>query len=146
MPTPVERLGVGLRPRTPEVEAIVARRITELAAEVGDLDLVDAIADEVEHPSAGGLPSAEVADRAGITRRQLSTWTTSGYLTPLPRPGGSGYPAYYGTDAVLKARLMGSLVNMLHQSPGAASETAEEILATGRAQVGPFVVTRRSLA
>ena len=65
MHSSVERLGVALAPRTPEVEALVARRVVEFAAEVGDVDLVDEVAEDVETPDEVTL--LDLAARAGIT-------------------------------------------------------------------------------
>lgn len=145
-PGPVDRLVVGLHPRTREVEGHAAAMVRKIAAELGDLDLVDQIADEVEHPT-DGLGTDEVAARSGITRRQVDHWRASGYLEEISRPVVErGYPVRFPTSAVLKARVMGSLVNSLGMRPGNASTTADEILATGSAKVGRFVVTARGLS
>lgn len=142
---PVDRIAVGLHPRTPEVEQAAAAMVRNLAAELGDLDLVEAIADEVETPE--GLGTDDVAARSGITVRQLNSWRTAGYVNPLPRTVEThGYPVRFPTSAILKVRVMGSLVNTLGMKPGNASDLADQILTNGSAKVGRFVVTTRGLS
>jgi hypothetical protein len=136
-----DRTVVALRPRTAEVRRIVSRRIVEFAAELASADLdLSGIADVLEFPD--GLGSLDVVQRAGITYRQLDYWTTNGLLATMPRAvEGSGYSRAYPIHAVIKARLMGTLVNSLHLTPIGASDVADRILRDGSADVDGFRIS-----
>jgi hypothetical protein len=134
-----DRLVVALDP-DPETRALVARRVVEFAEQLGnDEALGDIVTAAENRPTIGG---PELAARAGITYRQVNYWTTEGYLVPLGDNGGSGNPKQYPPAAIIKARIMGSLVRNFTMSPGAAAKVAEEIIRDGSAHVGPFTVTR----
>ncbi len=139
-----ERTIVALRPRTPEVIDIVTRRIVEFAAELAAADLdLSGVADVLEFPD--GIGSLDVVQRAGITYRQLDYWTSHGWIPISPRDGaGSGYSRLYPMSSVVKARIMGSLVNSLHMTPETASEVAETILRDGSADVDGFRISTGS--
>jgi hypothetical protein len=140
---PESRIVAGLDPRTPEVLDLVKTVITRLAAEVSDVELLD-LADAVE--TAEGTGGPDLAQRAGVTYRQVDYWTTHGYLVPLDRPAGSGYVRTYPPEAVVKARIMGALVKLFDMSPASASTVADEIVANGSARVGGFTITKRAIA
>jgi hypothetical protein len=139
------RIVAGLAPRTPEVLDRVKTHIARLAAEVSDVDVLDQLADAVEAPE--GTAGPDLAQRAGVTYRQVDYWTRLGLLTPEDRPAeGSGHVRTYGADQIVKARIMGALVKLFGMAPRAASEVAEEILAHGSAKVGGFTITKRTVA
>jgi hypothetical protein len=135
------RIVVALNPRTDEVKQIVSRRIVEFARQLASADLDDLgdVADVLEFPD--GLGSNDVVQRAGITYRQLHYWTTHGYISTTRDSQGSGTPLLYPMGSVIKARVMGSLVNSLHMTPEAASDVADTILRDGSADVAGFRIT-----
>ena len=141
---PETRIVVGLNPRTPEVLDLVKTHVARLAAEVSDVDVLYDLADAVETVEGTGGP--ELAQRAGVTYRQVDYWTAKGYLVPLDRPAGSGYVRTYPPEAVVKARLMGALVKLFDMAPASASTVADEIVAHGSAKVGGFTITKRTIA
>jgi hypothetical protein len=145
MPTtdPRERLVVALDP-SPEVREHAAAMVARLAAEIGDVDVVDQIATAAESPE--GVPSADVVDRTGVSYRQLDTWTRAGYVLATHARGGSGTRRTYPPREVVKVRVMGSLTSLFTMGPGTASRVADEILATGSAEVGGFKITRKTVA
>lgn len=143
-PDPRDRLVVALKPRNAATLAAATKVVAQLAAEVADLDVVDQIAEAVENPV--GISSVDAAERAAITYRQLDYWTTHGYVTALPGGTGHGSRRHYAPGEVVKARIMGSLVSLFSMSPGTASLVADQILASGSAEVGGFKVTRKGLA
>jgi len=134
-----DRLVVALDP-TPGARALVARRVVEFAEELGNSEALGDVVIAAENPSTIGAP--ELAARAGVTYRQINYWTTEGYLLADADNGGSGNPKAYPPGQIIKARIMGSLVRNFTMSPRAASDIADEIVRTGRANVGPFTVTR----
>lgn len=141
-----DRLVVALDP-SPETTEIVTRTITRLAAEVSEVDpdLLEELVVSAETPPAVG--AAELAERAGVTYRQINYWTGAGHLETLPRKGsGSGHPIEYPPTTIVKARLMGSLVRLFDMGPATASTIADEILRTGSATHGGFTLTRGSLS
>jgi hypothetical protein len=140
--TPEDRLLVALAP-SPGNRERAAATIAKLAADLGDVDLLDMIADAAEHPD--GVASADVVARSAISYRQLDYWTRRGWLTAYDRTAGSGYVRSYHPREVVKARVMGSLVSLFSMAPGTASEIAEQILATGSAEVEGFKVTRNGI-
>lgn len=141
-PTPAERLVVALNP-SPEVRIAAAAAVARLAEEVGD-EAVAMIADAAEHPP--GIPRIEAATRAGITQRQLDYWTSRGLLATREEIHGRGLPSTYDPGEVVKARIMGSLVSLFEIKPSTAAALAEQILATGSAEVEGFKITRNGLA
>ena len=67
------------------------------------------------------LGSEQVAERAGVTVRQVDHWSRKGYLQPAPRPREtSGHPRRFDEQEARIARLMGRLTSA-GLSPGAAS-------------------------
>lgn len=147
MPIPTtaapDRLLVALAPRRPEAERSARAAILRLAAECSEVEF-DMITNAAENPSGVGL--SEVARLSGVTYRQLDYWTRRGWIVPIERThAGSGHPRTYPPAAVVKARIMGSLVSLFAMAPDRASAIAEEIVETGAAEVGGFRVTRKGL-
>jgi hypothetical protein len=143
--SPEERLYVALAPRTPEVEAIAARLVVELAADLRDPETLELLVDAAEKNDA--VPSGEVVQRAGISYRQLHYWTSAGLVTPLERKGeSSGFRLAYPSSEVVKARIMGILVKPpWEMTPGSAAGLAAEIIENGSAEHGGFRLTKGSL-
>jgi hypothetical protein len=137
--TPVERLIAALDPG-PHVADRVAAQVAKFAAELADVDLLDLVATEVQHPT--GLLAVEVVERSGITYRQLDYWTAMGYLSPIEAAPGSGHPRTYLPREIVKARLMGSIVTTLDVKAGTAAVLADEIMRHGAAHVGDFTIAR----
>lgn len=139
---PEERLVVALDP-SPAVRTHAAAMVSRLAAEIGDVDVVDQIATAVESPE--GVPSGDVVERTGVSYRQLDTWTRAGYLLTTHGGHGSGDRRRYAPREVVKARMMRSLTTLFTMSPRTASALAEQILATGAGEIGGFRITRKGL-
>jgi hypothetical protein len=140
--TLTDRLVVALNP-SPEVRAIAARRAVEFAAELGDVNLLERVVLAVESP--GAIGTAELAERAGASLRQIRWWTEAGYLPAMPREHtGHGHPITYPASTIVKARLMATLVRLFGMALPAANIVANELITTGRAQAGTFTLTRDS--
>jgi hypothetical protein len=141
-----DRLVVALDP-TPGTREIVTRRIVEFAAEIGDVEILSEVVDAAEHPE--GVGASELADRAGVTYRQVNYWTGEGYLRTAPRPDGrtgSGIRYTYPAGTILKARVMGSLVRLFSMHPERASALADRIVNDGSVEIGGFRVSRDGLS
>lgn len=138
--TPATRLLVALDP-SPNVRALAATIVAKFARELADPDLVDLVAAEVEgHPNA--ITTTELAKRAGISYRQADHWTTAGYLRPVVHADGKGSRRLFDDREVVRARIMGSLVNLIGLAPESAGGVATQILAVGSADVNGFHITR----
>lgn len=139
--TLTDRLVVALDP-TPETRAIVSRAIVGFAEELSDDALLGDVVTAAENPRS--VTSSELAARAGVSYRQINYWTSEGHLVPdQPTEGrGSGTPLTYPPAAILKARLMGSLVRLFTMKPARAAELADEIVRDGKVRVGGFTLTR----
>lgn len=155
--TPVEELGLaqttaGLADRmvlaldvTPATRELVSRRIVAFARELADDETLGEVLMSLEH-SEEPIGSSDLALRAGVTYRQITYWTAEGYLATADPETGSGRPHVYPREAVVKARIMGSLVRLFAIPPARASELAEQIVRDGRVELGSFTLTRESLA
>jgi len=79
------------------------------------------------------LSSAEVADLAGVTWRQIDHWARRGYLSVEPRPGdGPGHHRWFSPEEAQIIRRMGRLV-AAGLSPRAASRAARGL------EIGPGI-------
>lgn len=89
------------------------------------------------------ITATRLADRAGITYRQLDFWTRAGHITATPRPvfHGSGCPREY-EDA--EARTVVEMAHLVRAGlpPKVARHVAEELLTTGRAALGVYRLER----
>jgi hypothetical protein len=140
--TAEDRIVTALEPHA--AARLVRDQIDTLANAVADTELMCQVADAME--GITHLSTEDTATRAEITARQLRYWTQQGWLVPDPRIGqGPGHPCTYPLNQVLKAKVMGSLVNVLKLDPAVASEAAPQIVELGSAHVGPYVVTKRGL-
>jgi hypothetical protein len=138
-PTPEDRLLVALAPG-PENRDRVKTMIVRLAADLADVDLLDQVATAAEGQRT--VTTTQLAERAGVTYRQVDYWTRHGYLTPLPGHTGQGYPRAYPVDQIVKARIMGSLAKLFAYNHDGAARIAEEIMTSGSAQVGGYTLRR----
>jgi hypothetical protein len=138
--SPEDRLLVALDP-SPSVRNHASAMVARLAAEIGDVDVLDQIATAAENPE--GVGSADVVERTGVSYRQLDTWTRAGYVHA--RGSGSGSRRVYAPREVVKIRIMFSIVSLFDMGPSTASLLADQILATGSAEIGGFRVTRKGL-
>lgn len=87
------------------------------------------------------LSSVQVADRAGITYRQLDYWTTRGYLKArhgAANPG-SGVPREYTPREALVAEHMARLVRD-GVTPDRAAKVARQLATRGHAALGGAVL------
>jgi len=134
-----DRLVAALAPG-PDALDRVRTVIAKFAAELADVDLLDMVAAEVEHPT--GLSAADVVERAGISYRQLDHWTAVRYVRAVVDRPGSGNLRSYHPREVVKARVMGALVNVVGIKASIAADLAEEIIRTGTAHVGEFTIVR----
>lgn len=66
------------------------------------------------------LSSADVVETAGVTYRQLDYWARRGYVRPLPRDPGQGYPRHWDEAEVDVVRIMAALVRDGYRVPVAA--------------------------
>ena len=94
------------------------------------------------------LTAHQVMRIARITYRQLDFWTRAGYISALPRTiavknrwQGSGYPRTYTPEQANLAAEMGALVTA-GIPPHIAAHAAVDLIATGRATLGGYRITR----
>jgi hypothetical protein len=126
---------------SPDTRRMVYDRVTEFARQLDDDAVLGEVVDAIEHPDP--VTSVDLAAQAGVTYRQISYWTSSGWLTPVEGERvGSGNRLHYPPTMIAKARIMGSLVRMFSMSPARAAEIATEILDNGSAQVNGYTITR----
>lgn len=131
---------------TPATRELVSRRIVAFARELADDATLGEVLMAAEHTD-DPIGSADLALRAGVTYRQITYWTAEGYLvTAAGDQTGSGRPHLYPRQAVVKARIMGSLVRLFAIPPSRASELADQIVADGRVELGSFTLTRETLS
>lgn len=60
--------------------------------------------------------SLALAEAAGVTYRQVNYWTRQGYLVPkritgAPEPKGTGQRMIFGDEDILRAKLLGLLLD-----------------------------------
>jgi hypothetical protein len=77
------------------------------------------------HKLIGAL---ELAERAGVTYKQIDSWTKLSHLKAEPRQPGTGHKRLYKPGEVRVAQIMGSLVGAGVAAPVAARAARSAIL------------------
>lgn len=57
------------------------------------------------------MGSLELAQRAGVTYKQVDHWTKRRFLKPEPNPGGTGHKRAFKPSEVRVTQIMATLVN-----------------------------------
>jgi len=88
------------------------------------------------------MTGRELADRIGVTYRQVDYWTTKRYLRAEAANPGSGVSRDYSKREVRVAEHMASLVKQ-GLAPAAAARVARQIERKGAGRLGGFVISQR---
>lgn len=73
------------------------------------------------------MGALELADRAGVTYKQIDTWTKRRYLHPEPNPGGTGHKRAYKPGEVRIAQIIGTLTTA-GVTPSIAAQAARSAI------------------
>jgi len=74
------------------------------------------------------MGAIELADRAGVSYKQIDTWTKLHYLRAEPNPGGTGHKRAYKPGEVRVAQIIGALTRASVVSSVAAKAARTAIL------------------